>query len=304
MRHCRQAPARTGAVRGRPGEAPGPDAVRRSLDGAAERVVERARLAVSPVGRRVFALSCVIALTAVGWTSSAPLLGAAFGAVVLPEGPAVPVAGILGGLTVAIDPGHGGFDPGVLEGPVRETDINLAVSLMLRDILERAGAEVVLTRTEDIDLVQPGDEERYGSEARADLKRRLEAAEAAGADLFLSLHCNAFPSPVWRGSQTFYDPESRAGYLLAEAIQAELVRVTGETDRTPNGRIDSFLLKNAAFPAVIVELGFLSNPRDLELLQDAGYQRLLAMAVFFGICRFVHSSPAAAPAGPREGPDG
>jgi N-acetylmuramoyl-L-alanine amidase len=218
---------------------------------------------------------------------------AAFGAVWLPEGPVVPAAGVLSGLVVVIDPGHGGFDPGVVaDSGVVEADLNLAVSLKLRDILVRAGAKVFLTRTEDRDLLQPGDSQRHGSAIRADLIRRVEAVKRAGADLLLSLHCNAFPSSVWRGAQTFYMPGAHpGGRFLAEAIQAELVRVTGETDREPNGRQDIFLIKETDAPAVVVEVGFLSNPRDLALLQDPDYQHLIAMAIFFGVCRFVHQPP-------------
>lgn len=256
----------------------------------------RARLFL-PLGGRAFARSAVLGAALAGWLACGPTLAAAFGAAWLPEGPPVPAAGILQGITVAIDPGHGGYDPGVLldegePGEIKEGDLNLAVSLKLRDLLQRAGAEVALTRTADVDLVRPGDAERYGSEARADLSRRAEVAIDAGADVLLSLHCNAFPESIWRGAQTFYlegaPPSSR---FLAECIQAELVRATGETDRMANGRQDIFLLRKATMPAATVELGFMSNPRDLELLRNPDYQHLLALAILFGLCRFFTAAP-------------
>jgi len=159
-----------------------------------------------------------------------------------PQGSAVPALAVLADLTVVIDPGHGGFDPGMLAEEdgrrIRESDINLAVALRLRDILQRAGARVVMTRTTDTDLVRPGGRPVRQSDIKEDLARRVELARRAGADILLSLHCNSFPSSVWRGSQTFYMEDAhQGGRLLAECIQAELARATGETDRTPNGRL-------------------------------------------------------------------
>jgi len=246
----------------------------------------------SPIRWKTFVLALVLAGSLIGWASSGLIVMAAFGVAWLPAPPAVPAALILGGLTVGIDPGHGGYDPGVLAlretRQVRECDINLAVCLKLREILERAGAKVILTRETDTDLVKPGDAEKYGSVATAELTRRAEIVLAGRPDLFLSIHCNAFPGPTWRGAQTFYLSDgSRLSRALAESVQAELVRVTGETDRYPNTRQGIFLLTQmGSVPATTVELGFLSNSEDLALLQNPDYQQLCALAVFFGVCRF------------------
>lgn len=261
----------------------------------------RYRTTATPVAGRVFLASLVLATGLAGWTANPLVTAAAFGAGWLPSAPALPAAGILTGFTVAIDPGHGGYDDGVLlhedkPDEVREADINLAVCLKLREILERAGATVVLTRDEDEDLIRPGDVELYGSDARADLSRRAEVAMAASPDLFLSIHCNAFPSSEWRGSQVFYLTSGGPGCRrLADIIQGELARVTGETDRMANCRAEIYLLKKVSVPAATVELGFLSNPRDLQLLTNRDYQHLCAMAIFFGICRFVRLAPVSLP---------
>jgi len=254
---------------------------------------------LSPVGRRIFGVALALATGLTGWLTSPFLITAALGAAWLPEVPSIPAVAILDGLVVAIDPGHGGYDPGVLlegrEGKVRECDLNLAICLSLRDILARAGAKVILTRTADVDLTRPGDETLYGSVARGDLCRRAQVAMAGGPDLFISVHCNAFPQSQYRGSQCFYlEDGSPASRRLAEAIQGELVRVTGETDRMANRRQGIFLLKEVPVPAATVELGFLSNPRDLELLTNPDYQKLCAMAIFFGICRFALPEPSPA----------
>jgi len=228
---------------------------------------------------------------ATGWLLSPHSLLGAFGASLLPEGPVIPVMTVLSDLVVVVDPGHGGFDPGVLEGEIDEAGLNLAIALKVRDLLERAGAVVVMTRTEDVDLVEKGDRERYGSDVRADLMKRLAKVEESGAELYLSLHCNHFGESRWRGAQVFYNASSRASKALAEIIQEELVRVTGETDRRANGRVEILLLKHATVPAVVIEFGFLSNPRDFVLLQDESYQELLAMAVLLGVCRYTWLVP-------------
>jgi len=247
----------------------------------------------TPVCPRSLALTFLLGCAVLGWATCGPLVAASFGAGIDPVGPAVPVMGILDGLVVAIDPGHGGVDQGFLkEGEVYEGNINLAVSLRLAEILERSGACPVLTRTDEKDVLRPGDLERWGSEIRASLGRRVQIAMDAGADIFISIHCNAFPASVWRGSQTFYMPTAHpGGKELAEAIQTELVRVTSETERMANGREDLFVIREMNAPAVVVELGFLSNPRDYRLLLDPDYQQLLAMAIFFGVCRYVRTVP-------------
>jgi len=247
------------------------------------------------VDARTFVVVLVLAAGSVGWLSAGLLTAGALTAWLAPQGSAVPALAVLADLTVVIDPGHGGFDPGMLAEEdgrrIRESDINLAVALRLRDILQRAGARVVMTRTTDTDLVRPGGRPVRQSDIKEDLARRVELARRAGADILLSLHCNSFPSSVWRGSQTFYMEDAhQGGRLLAECIQAELARATGETDRTPNGRLQLYMVKNMDAPAVVVELGFLSNPQDRRLLLDPEYQQLLAMAIFFGLCRYTSAA--------------
>ncbi len=245
----------------------------------------------SPVGRRAFGLTLAAAVATAGWLGSSLTLAAAFGASWLPGPPPIPAALILPGLTVGLDPGHGGYDPGVLlnEGQpdeIRECDLNLAVALKLRDLLERAGARVVMTRTEDRDLIKPGEG------AAEELSNRAKIMLDAQVDVFVSLHCNSFGQSQWRGSQTFYVANGVPGSKeLGEMVQAELARVTRETDREANGRQDLFILKQMRCPAIIVELGFMSNPRDLQLLQNPDYQHLLALAIFFGLCRFARQAP-------------
>lgn len=187
-------------------------------------------------------------------------------------------AGPLLGQVIYIDPGHGGIDPGACGATVVEKDVVLQVALYLGVRLERNGAKVVYSRTGDYDLE---------SEDRSDVKARIDLIESSGATLVISLHCNAFTDSAEYGAQTFYNaqrhPESGR---LAETIQKELQEHT-DTYREASARIDHFILNASEVPAVTVELGFLSNPREENLLGSASYRRKLADILERAIIKFV-----------------
>ncbi len=191
----------------------------------------------------------------------------------------------LSGITVVIDPGHGGYDPGVVRENVEEKDIVLGISFVLRDYLQAGGAKVVLTRESDRDLlVLP----TAGPKKKQDMKHRLFIINSASPDLLVSIHTNAISGSRWRGAQVFYSNDCEKGKLLAEAIQAELVSVLKNTDR--QAKPGNYLILNEAnVPAVLVESGFLSNPAERMLLTDERYQSQLAWAVYLGILRFLNA---------------
>ena len=115
---------------------------------------------------------------------------------------AAPVADAISGRIVAIDAGHGGPDPGAIGvSGAREKDITLAIAIKLEQLLRRAAVFTLLTRTGDHDLVQG---EPVAHRQREDLQRRAALVNGSGAHVFVSLHANSFPSPVWSGAQTFY----------------------------------------------------------------------------------------------------
>lgn len=191
----------------------------------------------------------------------------------------------LSGKTIVIDPGHGGIDGGAVsaDGKVVEKEINLAVSLFLRDYLQEAGAIVIMTREVDKDLADENSRRRKTS----DLHRRARLINESGAYAMVSIHMNAITSSRWRGAQTFYD--SKAGEeskRLAKLIQAELVRNLENTDRIAKSVENIFLLKTATMPNALVEVGFLSNDEEARLLADENYQRKVAAAIYQGLLRF------------------
>jgi len=198
----------------------------------------------------------------------------------------------LAGKTIVIDPGHGGEDPGALGTTgVHEKDIVLEVSKKLSAILRQAGARVILTREDDRDLSEPGAKSQHQAKLQ-DLTRRVELANRSHADIFISIHVNSFPDPREDGPQTFSQPGSAESKRLAVAIQRELNRYLENPGREAK-QVDYFTTRMTEMPSVIVEIGFITNPREEKLLLDPVYQGKIAWAIYAGIARYF-SLPKAA----------
>ncbi|PYI50105.1 N-acetylmuramoyl-L-alanine amidase CwlD [Paenibacillus flagellatus] len=192
----------------------------------------------------------------------------------------------LSGKVIAIDAGHGGPDGGaVSSGGLVEKEVNLAISLYLRDYLQQSGAVVVMTREEDTDLAAEGTK-GYSKRKTEDLLKRVDLIRSKKADMLVSIHLNSIPSPKWNGAQTFYFPTNAEGKKLAESIQGEIRANLNNTDRVPKTEDTFYLLKALDIPATLVEVGFLSNPQEARLMADAGYQKKVAESIYRGILRY------------------
>lgn len=193
----------------------------------------------------------------------------------------------LAGQTIVLDAGHGGPDGGaVSKQGIIEKDINLAVALYLRDYLQQAGAIVVMTREVDRDLAEP-DTKGYSKRKTEDLKKRVRFIEEQQAKMLVSIHMNSIPSPRWRGAQTFYYLNNGNSANLADLIQEELRRNLENTDRVAKQSDKPvYVLEALKIPAVLVEVGFLSNPEEAALLGDDKYQRKVAASIYQGILRY------------------
>lgn len=196
---------------------------------------------------------------------------------------------LLEGKVIVLDPGHGGIDPGACskETGIFEKDIVLDVAQITKSYLEAAGALVILTREDDTDLAE-GYFESLKERSRSDLMKRAEMTSAIKPDIFLSIHANAFPSSTWYGAQTFYYKNGHpASKRLAELLQEELARQTQNTTRRPSDRIDQYVLRVSEVPSATVEIGFLSNPREAELLSKRSFREKIAWSIFTALARFV-----------------
>jgi len=192
------------------------------------------------------------------------------------------------GKTVAIDPGHGTIDKGAVheETGVAESPINLAVALKLKELLEAENFKVVLTRDKETQEM---------STNRKELQRRIDLAAKSKADVLVSIHVNKFPDPQYFGAQCFYNPQRPESKLLALLIQEELRKIDSENIREALPQ-DLFILRESPMPSVLIEMGFLSNPKDRERLQDPTFQNMLAESIKKGIARyFSGESPTRVP---------
>lgn len=190
----------------------------------------------------------------------------------------------LTGKVIILDPGHGGPDGGAGDKSLWEKDIALKVSHMLRDYIQQQGALVLMTRETDKDLADDGTK-GLSRRKTEDLKRRLSFINESDADLYISVHLNAIPSPRWRGSQTFYSPSIPENKRVAKFIQEELRRNLENTTRKAKAINNVYIIKNAEIPGALVEIGFLSNPSEKELLKEEEYQQKVAASIYEGIMR-------------------
>lgn len=194
------------------------------------------------------------------------------------------IAPLLAGKMIIIDPGHGGYDPGAKgKGGGVEKEITLEVSQRLALALAQSGAGVLLTRDGDYDLAPP-EVNSLSKRKQLDLQKRIAIAEQSKADLLLSIHVNSFPADRWFGAQTFYQAGDKSSKLLAEAIQGELQRITGT--RRVAKTADIYINRVSSMPSVTIEIGFISNPQEERLMQEADYQNKVAWAIYCGILQY------------------
>lgn len=186
------------------------------------------------------------------------------------------------GHQIAIDPGHGGIDPGAYRDGLSEDDLVLDLSLKLREMLSAFGATVRLTRETDHDLADQDLGHQYTSRKKQDMARRVELINNWQPDLLISLHVNAIGSSRWRGAQVFFRPGSEESAELAKILQQALTDVLGNTTRQAKPG-DYRILKDTTPPAVLVEAGFLSNPEEAALLADPEYRLKTAWAICVGL---------------------
>ena len=186
-------------------------------------------------------------------------------------------------VVVALDPGHGGVDPGkVGVNNTLEKDLNLAIAEKVRARLEAEGITVVMTREADVGLYQESDRNKK----MADLRARCQRIEDSGTALTVSIHQNSYHDWSVRGPQVFYYQASEQGRQLAEILQSSFDGVT-EYNRKVKANDHYYLLLHTSCPTAIVECGFLSCPEEAELLCREEYQQQLAEAIGAGILEYL-----------------
>ena len=215
-------------------------------------------------------------LAAVLWQGHAPSAAPVF------------AAGGSGAVTVVLDPGHGGEDGGAVSaGGVRESGLNLEITLRLRDLLTFAGQKTVLTRDSDEMVCDEGLSTLRQRKA-SDIRSRVNLVNSTSSAVLLSIHQNSLPSsPVTHGAQVFWNRQDGA-QALAETVQADLNGCVN-THRAKQAKAIAptiYLMGHITAPGVLVECGFLTNAKETQALQTPAHQRKLAAAIAAGYLRW------------------
>ena len=189
----------------------------------------------------------------------------------------------LRGLTIVIDPGHGGIDHGAIGvAKTQEDMLNLQVSMLLKDKLTQADANVVMTRNSNA-VDYSGTE---NTKKRRDMNNRGELIKQNKPDIIVSIHMNKYPNKKYYGPQTFYWNDNIEGRKLASDIQDELIKALPCYKRYRIIAADFYILHVVKTPSALVECGFLSNADDEKRLKDKNYQQIIADCIFNGICNY------------------
>jgi N-acetylmuramoyl-L-alanine amidase len=178
---------------------------------------------------------------------------------------------VLRGKRIILDPGHGGNDPGCISySGLYEKDLTISVAKRLAPKLEGSAAQVIMTRSGDDTI---------------DVYKRTALANYAGGDIFVSLHMNSFRTSQKSGVEVYYYSNAAQAKRLATAVHARLLEKTGFSDS--GVRIAQFVvLRGTSMPAVLCEMGYLSNPDNERFLINEGFHEILAEALYQGICDY------------------
>ena len=190
-------------------------------------------------------------------------------------------------ITVVIDPGHGGEDGGALSCTgVRESVLNLAVASRLEDLLLLFGLQTRMTRREDIAVCDPGSQ-ALSEKKVSDLRNRVRMVSETEGPVLISIHQNTFPEEKWSGAQVFY-ADTDGSLPLAEGLQRILREALDPANhREAKKSLKVYLMNHIQCPGVLIECGFLSNPREEALLRTDEYQKKLACAVAGGLSQYL-----------------
>lgn len=190
------------------------------------------------------------------------------------------------GKLILVDPGHGGEDGGAVgRSGALEKDLNLAISLKLRDVLVSEGYQVIMTREEDKSLHS---EDAKNNKKRSDLNNRVYLSRNYPEATFVSIHMNSYEKSPQKGAQVFYSKNNPKSKALGELIQDTLKTEVDPENRRLAKQAESniFLMKEIKNTACLVECGFVSHTEEEALLKTPEYQDKLAKAIASGIKKF------------------
>lgn len=185
--------------------------------------------------------------------------------------------------TVIIDAGHGGMDGGC-EGAITkiaESTLNLSYAKCLQEKLEGFGFKAIMTRTTENGLYNP----LASNKKKDDMRKRKSIIENSNADFVISIHMNSFTTTAC-GAQVFYGKDDASGKLLASTIQNHFIK------NLPNAKKevkigDYYILNEIKSPSVLVECGYLSNPKEEAMLLTEEYKNEICYSILLGVLEYL-----------------
>ena len=178
-----------------------------------------------------------------------------------------------------IDAGHGGVDGGATSCTgVLESAINLEIALRLNELMQLLGYETVMIRITDTSIYTQGN--TIAAQKLSDLKERVRIVNEQENGVLISIHQNTFSDSRYHGPQVFYGGEGGSSKELAHLLQTALTaNLSPDSKRKCKKSSGVFLMEHIENPGVLIECGFLSNPREEAMLRDAVYQKKLCCVI-------------------------
>ncbi len=180
------------------------------------------------------------------------------------------------GILIVIDPGHGGYDNGSNIDGIYEKEITLEISFCLAEKLNELGYRTLLLREDNDTHLFP--------------EERVEEAENAKADAFVSIHLNTYEDDTSvSGIETWYYEKADGSSELARLVQKAASKATGGRDRGLKEAKDLIVVRDTTMPSCLIETGFLTNKAEREALMSEEYQNKLASGIAQGIDEFINT---------------
>ena len=191
--------------------------------------------------------------------------------------------------TVILDAGHGGEDGGTQTASgILEKDLNLKIAELIKKELEDKGINVIMTRIED-KLLYDTNADYKGQKKKLDAAARIKISEDNPNSIFVSIHMNYYTDPKYSGLQVWYSTQNADSQPLAKTLQERnntLFQKNNTRQIKPIGE-NIYLLNQIKSPAVLIECGFLSNPKEAASLCDSGYQIALSKSIAESISEYI-----------------
>lgn len=171
-----------------------------------------------------------------------------------------------------------------------ENAINLKITLKLQNLLEQGGCIVILTRSDENGIYDL-DKQTLRDKKVSDIKNRVKIGNSSSADIFISIHLNKIDQEQYWGWQAFYQKNNEKSKALAQSIQSNLNQsICNDNKRNPMSITNKYIVDHVEIPLTIVECGFLSNPKEENLLKSNDYQDKLAWGIYTGLMDYFYQT--------------